>query len=167
MSIKTFKDGSVLYTGDDIYKHFERCWNKRDNYQTSCNYCKHENSERCEECSIPSGISCSCHLTPPCSKCVNNGFEPTKHLINYENYSAYKMKGSKAKPKWECFPTTKEIFEKFTKLEKAGLRLSAEILNTGEIVIYLGKPYDDKNEKIEICEKLKFKSVAEKMIKKS
>ncbi len=160
MSIETFKDGSVLYTGNDIYKHFEKIWNKRNNYIENCDFCKYNNKDddRCNECSIAKGLSCSCHISPPCSKCVNNGFEPTEYLINYENCYGKKRE-------WECFPSTKEVFDKFNLIEKEGYRMSAEILTTGEICVYLDKdPFEGEKDNLEICKKQEFKKVATKMI---
>ena len=159
MAINKFKNGSVLYTGDDIYDHLMRSFNKRNNYDKTCDFCKHEeDSEECDGCSLLiEGLSCSCHRNPPCSKCVNSKFEPTPYLINYKNYK-------NGREMWECFPTTKEIFSKFEMIEKEMFGLHAEILTTGEVAIYLKHVVEDYDEVIEICKKVKFKSVSQKMI---
>lgn len=165
MSIKTFNNGSVLYTGDDIYKAFEQCWNRRDNYKKSCHFCKHNGSEdgSCDGCSVANDdMCCSCHINPPCAYCVNSNFEVTEYLINFKNYQ-------QGKSRWECFPTTKEVFEKFKVIENSGYILSAEILSTGEIAIYIDKEYlsdlSNIRESIDICRKVEFKQHAVKMIK--
>ena len=161
MSIEKFKDGSVLYTGSDMSKALLASVNKRNNYRMSCDFCIHNGKdEECDGCSLSDGesLNCSCHINPPCSRCVNLKFEPTPYLINFHNYHG------QGRRKWECFPTTKEVFEKFKLIEDDGLALSAEILQTGEIAIYLGRYFDDKDEIIEICEKVLFKQTATKII---
>ncbi len=160
MSKHTFENGSVLYTGKDMYRALESSFNKRNNYQKTCSFCSHQESERCNGCSVPNDYSCSCHINPPCSTCVNSGFEPTDFLINYKNHED-------GKTKWECFPSSKEILEKFIKIEKMNYELSAEILTTGEVAIYLQHviPEESIEDMIEICRKPEFKVVATKMIK--
>ena len=162
MMIQKFDNGSVLYTGDDLEKAFERMYNIRNNYDKSCDFCIHdEDSEECENCSIPNDLSCSCHINPPCSKCVDSRFEPTDCLINFKNY--HQSGDGKSKWKWECFPTTEKVYEKFCAIEKSGFEMSAEILQTGEIAIYLGHVLSN-DEIIEICKKVQFKITATKMI---
>jgi len=44
----------------------------------SCNGCIHDNTddEECESCSrLDFDNSCSCHINPPCSVCVNDHYE--------------------------------------------------------------------------------------------
>ena len=159
MAVEHFKDGSILSTGKDMYEAFARSLNKRNNYKKSCDFCKHKFDSWCEGCEIQNtDLACSCHINPPCSKCVNDHFEPTEYLINYKNHKD-------KREKWECFPTTKEIFNKFEVLEKEGFGLHAEILTTNEVAIYLEKHFliRSNHDAIEIC-RVEFKNVSQKMI---
>jgi len=40
----------------------------------SCEGCRYEHidHEDCEECSVLTDEQCSCHINPPCNKCVTN-----------------------------------------------------------------------------------------------
>lgn len=40
-----------------------------------CEDCKHYETEICEDCSINSDRSCSCHINPPCSYCEDVKYE--------------------------------------------------------------------------------------------
>ena len=162
MAIKHFKNGSVLFTGNDMYEAVMRSFSRRNNYTKSCDFCIHEeDSEECDGCSLlTEGLCCSCHINSPCSYCVDSKFEPTPYLINYKNYKD-------GRAQWECFPSTKEIFNKFEALEKEGFILHAEILTTGEVAIYLKYVFEEYDRVIKICRKVEFKSAAQKMILES
>ena len=99
MSKQVFEDGSVLLTGDDMITAMERMFNHRGNHDISCSFCAHEgNEEYCEGCTIAdTDNSCSCHINPPCSKCVGSKFEVSPFLINYEQHQKEKKK------RWQCF----------------------------------------------------------------
>jgi hypothetical protein len=165
MARQTFKGGSVLMTGDDMMAALEAAYNRRGLYETECSYCIHEDSsdaeydEFCEGCSISdTDLSCSCHINPPCSKCVESAFEPSSNLVNYQQHK-------NGKKKWECFKADKEVCDKLQLIEDAKLELSAEILTTGEVAIYIDDGIDfGNNEAIEICERVKYKQVMCKMI---
>ncbi len=156
-----FKDGSVLLTGDDMARAMEAIINRRGAYEIECSFCIHENDEEyCDGCTIAdTNYSCSCHINPPCSKCVGSKFEVSPYLINYEH-----IKGGRRK--WECFKGTKETFEKLETIEALGLKLSAETLLTGEIAMYIEDGIE-KDYEIEICKKKDFKQVMCEMIIKS
>jgi len=165
MSIHKFKGGSVLYTGDDMYDMLLATG--RGNYVKKCDFCAHLETDRCDDCSCIDGeLCCSCHIAPPCSFCVGNGFEVIGTLINFKNYSSRLKRGFD----WETFPTRKmAVFNKYAELENNGFVLSSEILTTGEVAIYLDKDKEGNNVAtgegyIEICRKVEFKIVAERMI---
>lgn len=162
MSITTFENGSVLYTGNDMTEALLKSLNCRNNYDNSCLFCKHESSElECDGCSVLSDNSykqgCSCHINPPCSYCTDNHFEPSGYLINYKHYKSNGWK-------WECFKSTKNIFDRFTKIESRGFEIDAETLSTGEISMTITA--NEEIYEIELCEKKDFKLTMEKMIKK-
>ena len=161
--ITKFKDGSTLVTGNDIYSYFEKSLNKRNNYDKNCSFCKHEDSDKCDNCSLFSGeMSCSCHISPPCSKCTDSMFEPTTYLINYKRYK----ENGNGKCQWECFRSDKNTWEVFSKMESNGWELSAETLTNGVIAIYLEKNIDEIEE-IELCgKKVEFKNTTMKFINK-
>jgi hypothetical protein len=157
---KEYSNGSVLYTGDDVTRVLLESFNRRNDYNNrDCSFCINENinDELCDECSvfIFEDGSCSCHINPPCSFCECNLFEPSPYLINYKHHKNWKWK-------WECFKSTKEVFDKLTLLEEEGFVLSAETLTTGEIAIYLEN--DDYGEDIEICNKIDFKKTVNEFI---
>jgi predicted dithiol-disulfide oxidoreductase (DUF899 family) len=157
---KKFSNGSVLYTGDDITKVLLESFNRRNDYNNrDCSFCIHEDSdnEYCDGCSVIyyEGGGCHCHINPPCSFCENNSFEPSPYLINYKHHKNWKWK-------WECFKSTKEVYDKLTSLEEQSFILSAETLTTGEIAIYLEN--DDYGEDIEICNKSDFKKTVNEFI---
>jgi hypothetical protein len=161
MTIHKFDNGSILATGDNIYDFLFA--NKRNGYKRRCDFCRHNNTDICESCSRQDGErSCSCHINPPCEFCEKDAFEVTDYLINFKNYFPRRKEGFD----WETFPSNKEVFDKYAKIENGGYVLSAEILSTGEIAIYLDRDLDEENEHalLEICKKHDFKSVAEKMI---
>ena len=158
-----FKDGSVLLTGNDMIKAMEKAYNHRDNYDTSCSFCVHEgNDEHCEGCTIlDTDYSCSCHINPPCSKCVGSKFEVSPYLINYEHI---KITGGKKRWIWECFKGDKEVFEKLEAIEALpALKLTAETLSTSEIAMYIEDGIE-RDYDIEICNKPEFKQAMRKMI---
>ena len=162
MAIEKCSDGTIIYTGDDLYKAIMGGFNKRDNYEKSCDFCVHNGSDDdyCSGCSIQDeDRCCSCHINPPCSYCVDSKFEPTTYIINYKNRKD-------GKTRWECFPTTKKVFKKFRLMESKAFELSAEILPTTIIAIYLNRAYDklDDFEEIELCTRREFKKTATKMI---
>ena len=164
--IEQFKNGATLITGKDIQRHFEKVFNRRNNYDKNCSFCKYEDDyeiDRCGDCSLESGdMSCSCHINPPCSKCVNSAFEPSQHLINYKHY---RVNGN-GKWRWECFRSDKDTWEVFNKMEADGWELSAETLTNGVIAIYLEKNIDEFEE-IELCgKKVEFKNTVIKFIDK-
>lgn len=164
MAIHKFKDGSVLATGKDIYDMLLP--NRRNGYKKECAYCIHRDEKSlCDDCSRNGGDSCcSCHINPPCSFCERDAFEPTSLLINFKNYSA---KTNHRRWSWETFPVTDvKVIEKMKTIEDNGYVLSAEILSTGEIAIYLDFDNESLGEEdsIEICEKVRFKETAIKMI---
>ena len=162
--IRQFKNGSTLVTGNDIYSYFEKSLNKRNNYDKNCSFCEHEGNEKCDDCSLFSGdMSCSCHINPPCSKCVDSKFEVTKYLINYKCY----IEGGNGKWRWECFRSDKKTWEVFNKMESDKWELSAETLTNGVIAIYLEKNVDEIEE-IELCgKKVEFKNNVIKFIAKT
>lgn len=156
-----FENGSVVLTGDDLTRSIEAMLNHRGAYDIDCSFCKHENNEDfCDGCTISdTNYSCSCHINPPCSKCVGSKFEVSEYLINYTNHKD-------GKKKWECFKAGEDIFDKATLIETSGLRLSAEILSTGEVAMYIDDGIDaGENDAIEICERKNFKQIMCKMIK--
>ena len=158
--IKKLKGGGTLITGDDLSKHFENMFNRRNNFTETCDFCKHdEESDRCTECSIKEDISCSCHINPPCYKCVNSGFEATKFIINYKNHC-------KGKTQWECFPSNEKVFDKFNLIEKEGFTLSAEILRTtGEVAMYIDSGDESTGrDLIQVSRKVAFKQEFQKLI---
>ncbi len=160
MAKKTFEDGTVLLTGDDMIAGLEALWNHRGSYDRDCSFCQNENNDDlCSECTVADfETSCSCHINPPCSKCIGSKFEVSPYLINYENHK-------NGRKQWECFKGDKDTFEKLKAIEKINRRLSAEILTTGEIAMYIDDGNDeDENEVIEICSKAKFKATMCKMI---
>ena len=159
--IEQLKDGLTLITENDLYSYFEKSFNKRNNYDKSCSFCKHENDARCSDCSLESdNTGCSCHIAPPCSNCVDLMFEPTKHLINYKHY----RQNQEGKWKWECFKSDQKTWKTFNKMESDGWELSTETLSTGVIAIYLEKRLDEIEE-IELCgKKAEFKNTVIKFI---
>lgn len=51
----------------------------------NCKKCKYENSDECIECShFNYDHSCSCHIHPPCSYCVNSKFEEYTPKSKYQ-----------------------------------------------------------------------------------
>jgi hypothetical protein len=161
MARQEFKDGSVLLTGDDMIVALEASINHRDAYDIDCSFCKHDgDDEHCGGCTIAAtNNSCNCHINPPCSKCVGSKFEASSYLINY-------IRCSKGRRKWECFKGDKELFDKVTTIENSGLQLSAEILSTGEVAMYIDDGMDcDENDACEICNRKDFKQVMCKMIR--
>lgn len=145
---QVFEDGSVLLTGDDFTRAIDAMLNRRGNYDISCSFCQFEDSEICKDCTITNDTSCSCHISPPCSRCVGSKFEVSPYLLNYKHYV-------NGKTKWECFKGNKTTFEKLTKIEEKGFNASAEILTTGEISITIEDNFYDYD--IDICQKPNFK----------
>jgi hypothetical protein len=141
-----------------------KAMNYRNNYNKDCSFCQHEqgpndpDNENCDGCSILRDSCCSCHINPPCSKCVDSAFEPSGNLINYKHY----REGGKWK--WECFKSDEQTFKKLTALEGKGYELSTEMLQEGVIAVYLGF---DENEDIELCERSEFKKTVNKIIDKT
>jgi hypothetical protein len=43
-------------------------------YSEICNDCKHQGTDVCCDCPILNE-ECTCHIDPPCSRCVDNLFE--------------------------------------------------------------------------------------------
>ena len=162
MAKKTFADGSVLLTGQEMTDCLLAAINCRGNFDRECSFCRYENTddERCDDCSIADmDRSCSCHINPPCGKCTESRFEESPYLINYKV-------GTR---KWQCFKGDKETFDKLTEIEKTDFELSAEILSTGKAAMYIGDPiYDDidcaESKMIEICQRKDFKETMCKMI---
>ena len=154
MSIKHFEDGSVLYTGEDMLRQV--LGTGRNNYAKSCAFCAHEDSDSCEECSmLDTDSCCSCHIVAPCSYCVENHFEPSPHLINYQHCQ-------QGKRRWEYIRGTEESVEKLSQIESAGFKLAAETLTTGEISITVeGGEFDYE---IELCNKNTFTEAVLKII---
>jgi hypothetical protein len=159
--IQNFENGSTLITGDDFFEHLFNIMNNKNNYDTDCSFCNVEydpNNERCEDCSIPKGLSCSCHINPPCIKCENSKFEVSPFLINYKRYKAG------GKTVWECFKSNKKTFLKLNEIEERGFELNAETLTTGEISICITDLDEEMDIAIEICEKINFKDCVTKLI---
>ena len=155
-----FEDGSVLLTGEDMRIALEATINRRGVYDIDCSFCQHEgDEERCKGCTIIDWeTSCSCHINPPCSKCVGSKFESSPFLINYVHHKSHR-------DKWECFKGDEATFKKLEEIESAGLRLSAETLSTGEIAMYIDDGIE-RDYEIEICAKADFKQAMCKMVKK-
>lgn len=155
-----FKDGSVLLTGEELRIALEATINRRGAYDIDCSFCRHEDDEEhCKGCTIADWeTSCSCHISPPCSKCVGSKFESTPYLINYVHHKSHR-------DKWECFKGDEATFEKVEKIENSGLRLSAETLSTGEVAMYIDDGVE-RDYEIEICAKADFKQTMCKMVKK-
>lgn len=162
-----FKDGSVLCTGDDMIKALYAMFNRQGGYDTDCSFCIHENcegeeyDEHCEPCTIRNtDYSCSCHINPPCSKCVGSRFEVTPYLIDYKHIR------TGGKRRWESFKGNEESYNKLIKIMGMGLLLTAETLTTGEIAIYIEGIEDGVrlDFAIEICTKPEFKEAMCKMI---
>ena len=163
-----FENGSVLLTGNDMIAAMEKDLNCRDNYDVSCSFCEHEgNDEHCDGCTIlDTDYSCSCHINPPCSKCVGSKFEVTPYLINYEHIVIVKSSSNISKKRWikECFKGDKDVFEKLEAIESLpALKLTAESLSTGEIAMYIEDGIE-RDYEIEICRKPDFKQTMRKMI---
>ncbi len=161
MSKKVFQDGSVLTTGQEMIDVLEALYNHRGAFDRTCDFCVHEDNTEgfCDGCSISDWeLSCSCHINPPCQKCVESKFDVSPYLINYKNHK-------NGREKWECFKGDKELVDKLAEIESAGLILSAEILTTGEVAMYIDDGIDaDENDSIEICQKREFKQTMCKMI---
>lgn len=45
------------------------------NMTVDCGLCKYRNTDICLECTVWNDEGCSCHISPPCSTCVNSKFE--------------------------------------------------------------------------------------------
>ena len=77
--IQRFDDGTKLITGNDFDELMGKVLNLPDGKKFGCAECKYaEEKDYCDDidCShLWDGASCSCHINPPCSKCVNNAFE--------------------------------------------------------------------------------------------
>ena len=43
--------------------------------QFSCDTCKHEGTDICDECSVSYGGECQCHLYSPCPHCEGKLWE--------------------------------------------------------------------------------------------
>jgi len=157
MSKQIFADGSVLTTGKDMIATMEAMFNRRDAHDISCSFCVHEgNEEYCEGCTIAdTDHSCSCHICPPCSKCVGSKFEVSPFLINYEQHK-------EGRKRWQCFKGDESVFAKLEAIEKTGFHLSAEILSTGEAAIYIDDGSIDYE--VEVCKRSEFKQKMRKMI---
>jgi len=158
MSRQEFENGSVLLTGDELAMAMEATINHRGAYEINCSFCVHEGDEGyCKDCTIAdTDRSCSCHINPPCSKCVGSKFEVSSYLINYQQHE-------NRKKRWQCFKVNEEVFNKAKEIEDAGLQLSAEILSTGEAAMYI----DDGAEldyEIKICHRHEFRQMMCKMI---
>lgn len=164
MSKQVFSDGSVLLTGKELEIALEAIINRRGSYDIDCSFCVHDGKDDyCEGCSIlDRDRSCSCHINPPCGKCVDSKFEVSPYLINYEHITVTKDTKRKIH-RWECFKGDKEIFEKLEAIEKSGLKITAETLTTGEIAMYIEDGVE-KDYEIEICFKADFKKTMCKMI---
>lgn len=162
MSKQIFADGSVLVIGDDMTKALEARWDRRGNHDISCSFCQHENNddEYCEGCTIADWeTSCSCHINPPCNKCVGSKFEVSPYLINYRHHK-------NGRTQWECFKGDKNLLDKVEEIKRSGLKLSAEVLSTGEVAMYIDDGEDcDINDSCEICQKKDFREVMTEMIK--
>ena len=162
MSKKVFADGSVLLTGQEMIDSLEALYNHRGSFDRDCSFCRYDTyeNEHCDGCSISNtDRSCSCHINPPCSKCVDSAFEVSPYLINYQ---ACKKGG---KRQWQCFRGDKETFDKLTEIEKTKFKLTAEILSTGEVTMYIDDDIEaSKYDMIEICNKKDFKQTMLKMI---
>ena len=168
MTRQEFKDGSVLCTGDDMIKALEAMWNRQGGYDRDCSFCIHENcegekyDENCEPCTIRNtDYSCSCHINPPCSKCVGSNFEVTPYLIDYKHIAS----GS-GNRRWESFKGNEETYNKLMRIMGMGLLVTAETLSTGVIAMYIEGIEDGVRLDLEIdlCEKPEFKEAMRKMI---
>jgi hypothetical protein len=159
MSRQTFEDGSVLLTGEDMAITIEALINHRGAYEIECSFCKYEGDEKyCQDCTIAdTDCSCSCHINPPCSKCVGSKFEVSSYLINYVHHN-------NGRKKWECFKANEDVFSKLKAIEDADFHISAEILSTGEVAIYVSSNHDEPDLEIEICPRNIYKQVMCKMI---
>ena len=157
MSKQIFNDGSVLLTGKDMEIAMEAMINHRGRYDISCEFCIHEGDDvYCEGCTILDlDSSCSCHICPPCSKCVGSKFEVSPCLINYIHHK-------NGRKRWECFKGYQQTFEKLTLMEEKGFHLSAETLTTGEIAMYVEDGEIDYE--IEICNQIEFKQTMSGMV---
>ncbi len=153
---QTFGDGSVLLTGDDFSRAMEAVVNKRGAHDRGCSFCIYEQTEDCDGCALQDrDLSCSCHINPPCAKCVNSKFDVSPYLLNYEHIK-------QGRRRWECFRGDKKSFEKLTEIENAGLGVTAETLMTGEIAFYIGNGMEDYT--CDICLKVKFRQELPKAI---
>ncbi len=157
---KKFEDGSVLLTGDELVIAMEAMINHRGAYEVDCSFCQYEgNEDYCKGCTITDWeTSCSCHIDPPCSKCVGSKFELSLYLINYIHHV-------QKRERWECFKGDQITCEKLNEIESSGLRLSAETLSTGEIAMYVDDGVELDYE-IEICVKADFKQTMCRMVNK-
>lgn len=154
---KTFNDGSVLLTGEDMRIALEAVLNRRGRYDRTCHFCLHEGDENyCLECSaLDTDRCCSCHLNAPCSWCISLKFEVSPYLLNYRHYKQHRKK-------WECIKGDKESFEKLERIEAAGFSLAAETLRMGEISITIED--DQQDYEFEICQKQAFLEGIRKII---
>ena len=153
---KTFEDGSVLMTGQDMINAIESLYNHRGNYDRECSFCAHEgDDEYCDECTAITMDGCSCNINAPCEFCVGLKFDVSPFLINYKHY-----KGGKSR--WECFKGGETEYKKLSEIEKSGFNLSCETLTTGEISITIEDSEQDYD--IEICNKRDFKSTVLELI---
>jgi len=160
MSRKEFGNGSVLLTGDDMIAALEAAMNRRGAHEIDCDFCQHEgDDEYCYGCSIAGNdYSCSCHINAPCSKCVDSKFEVSPYLVNFLHHK-------EGKKRWQCFKADKNIFDKATAIENIGLEISAEIICTGEVAMFIDDGVEaGKNDCIEICSRKDFKAVMCRMI---
>jgi len=161
MGRKEFENGSVLLTGNDMSVALEALINHRGAYEIDCSFCQHEGcDDYCDGCTIADHEhSCSCHINPPCSKCVGSKFEVSPYLINYMHHV------QNGRKRWECFKANKATFDKVVAIESSGLHLSAETISTREIAMYIGDDIE-KDYEIEVCKRSDFKKVMCEMIEK-
>ena len=159
MSKQVFRDGSVLLTGKEFTIALEAVVNHRGAYDIDCSFCEHEDEEEyCEGCTIAdTDHCCSCHISPPCSKCVGSKFEVSPYLINY-------IQHKNGRKRWQCFKASADVFNKLKLIEEADLHLSAEILTTNEAAMYVSSNHDEPDLEVEVCPRNEFKQVMCKMI---
>ena|ERR1035437_1519837 len=154
MSIQKFKDGAILMTGDDMWNFL---MGDRTLALPSCEICSNKDDELCPDCSMnDTDRSCSCHINPPCSKCIDNHYERSPYAVDYLLYGA-------TGKTWHGFIASEQTYGKWKEFKKQGYFLNIEIMQmTGEAVLYLTK--SDEDIVIEICEKKGINNGFEKIL---